>query len=264
MNTPVVLRWRDQQGTYRPAGECFDPRVCEVAAIPDDTTAKAFVVGHHYAGSYPAARWRFGLYERGQLVGVAVYSVSMRAEVLRPFGADDAVELGRLVLLDHVRANAESWFVARTFEALRGHGVEAVVSFSDPEVRTTTAGATAFVGHIGTVYQALNGAYTGRATPRTLRLLPDGTVLSERTLQKIRARERGWQHGVEQLVAHGAEAPVGDLRAWLASWLPRVTRTRRHRGNHRYVFPLSRAAKRVTPTSLPYPKFDLSLFARAS
>jgi hypothetical protein len=264
VKTSVVQRWRHRRGTYRPAGEPFDARACDVARIPDDTTARSFIVEHHYSGSYPAALHRFGLYERSALVGVAVYSMPMRAEVLRPFAADDGVELGRLVLLDHVRANAESWFVARTFEHLRVEGVAGVVSFSDPEVRTTAEGITAFVGHIGTVYQALNGCYTGRATPRTLRLLPDGTVLSERTLQKIRARERGWQYAVEQLVAHGAAEPDGDLRAWLASWLPRVTRTRRHGGNHRYVFPLSRAARRAVPASLPYPKFDLELFARGT
>jgi hypothetical protein len=262
--TSVVQRWRERQGTYRVAGEPFETRACEVAVIPDDTTAKRFVVEHHYTGSYPAALHRFGLYQRGELVGVAVYSVPMRAEVLRPFAAHEGVELGRLVLLDHVGANAESWFVARSFEHLRAEGLAGVVSFSDPEVRTNAAGETAFVGHIGTVYQALNARYTGRATPRTLRLLPDGAVLSDRTLQKIRARERGWQHAVEQLVAHGAAAPDGDLRAWLATWLPRVTRTRRHGGNHRYVFPLSRAARRVAPVSLPYPKFDLELFARGS
>ncbi len=262
--TRVVQRWRERRGAYRPAGEPFDPRVCEVAAIPDDTTAKRFVVEHHYAASYPAARWRFGLYERAELVGVAVYSVPMRPEVLRPFGADDGVELGRLVLLDSVRANAESWFVARTFEQLRAEGVAGVVSFSYPEVRTSIDGATGFVGHIGTVYQALNASYTGRATPRTLRLLPDGSVLSDRTLQKIRACERGWQHAAEQLVVHGAAEPGDDLRAWLAAWLPRVTRTRRHGGNHRYVFPLSRAARRVVPASLPYPKFEAELFRRGS
>lgn len=83
-------------------------------------------------------------------------------------------------------------------------------------------------------------------------------------IQKIRASERGWQHAAEQLVAHGAATPSGDLRAWLASWLPRVTRTRRHGGNHRYVFALSRAARRVVPASLPYPKFEPELFARGS
>lgn len=83
MNTRVVQRWRERVGSYRPAGEPFDPRAHEVVAIPDDTTAKRFVVDHHYSASYPAARWRFGLYERGALVGVAVYSVPMRAEVLK-------------------------------------------------------------------------------------------------------------------------------------------------------------------------------------
>ncbi len=104
MNTRVVQRWRERVGSYRPAGEPFDPCAHEVVAIPDDTTAKRFVVEHHYSSSYPAARWRFGLYERGALVGVAVYSVPMRAEVLRPDTTEappspDALveEVGRVV-----------------------------------------------------------------------------------------------------------------------------------------------------------------------
>jgi hypothetical protein len=34
----------------------------------------------------------------------------------------EAVELGRLVLLDDVPANGESWFIARAFELLRARG----------------------------------------------------------------------------------------------------------------------------------------------
>lgn len=258
----VCQRWRDRRGVYRPAGEPFDPRACEVAAIADDGPAKAFVEAHHYSGTYPAARRRFGLYERGALVGVAVYSQPMNDASLRPFTRDGAAELGRLVLLDRVRANAESWFVARTFELLRGD-LEAIVSLSDPEPRTDAAGAEVFRGHIGTVYQALNARYTGRSTPRTQRLLPDGSVLNDRALQKVRARERGWRYVVRQLVDAGVPAPTSDdLTAWLRAELPRVTRTRRHPGNHRYVFALSRAARRAAPASLAYPKFDL--FGRAA
>lgn len=35
----------------------------------------------------------------------------------------------------------------------------------------------------------------------------------------------------------------------------------RHRGNHRYLFPLNRAARRACPASLPYPKLGRDLFA---
>ena len=33
-----------------------------------------------------------------------------------------------------------------------------------------------FPGHLGTIYRATNAIYTGLATARTLRLLPDGRV----------------------------------------------------------------------------------------
>jgi hypothetical protein len=104
-----------------------------------------------------------------------------------------------------------------------------------------------FPGHVGTIYQAFNGVYSGRSTPRTLRLLPDATVFSDRAAQKIRARERGWVYAVEQLVTHGAAAPRDgeDLGAWLRAALALVTRPVRHPGNYRYVWPLARGLVRV-------------------
>ncbi|NTX57658.1 hypothetical protein [Myxococcus sp. CA039A] len=97
--------------------------------------------------------------------------------------------------------------------------------------------------------------YRGRATPRTL---PEGTVFSARAAQKVRAREQGWRYAVAQLVEAGAQqpAPGEDLRAWLREWLPRVTRRQRHRGNHRYLWGLIRAARRRLPPSHPYPKWE--------
>ncbi len=253
--TPVVQRWRLRRDTYRPVGECFDPSVHEVASIPDDTTAKQFVVTHHYANSYPAARFRFGLYRAHLLVGVAVFSVPMTAAVLRPFPADASAELGRFVLLDHVRANGETWFLARCFDLLRREGLAGIVSFSDPTPRTDATGMQVFPGHIGTIYQASNAVYAGRASPASLRLLPDGTVFSNRAQSKIRKTERGWRYSAGQLVAHGAAPLEGDPRAWLAHWLPRITRGLRHHGNHKYLFALDRSARKLLPEGLAYPKF---------
>lgn len=254
MITDSCQRWRARRDSYRPAGEPFEPRSFEVASIESDRTARAFVEAHHYSGSYPAARRRFGLFERGELVGVAVFSVPMRAEVLRPWSLTDGLELGRFVLLDGVRANGESWFLARCLDALRAEGFAGVVSLSDPTPRTSASGAVVFGGHVGTIYQASNAVYTGRASPQTLRLLPDGSVFSNRAASKIRKSERGWRYAVEQLVAHGAPEPRGDLHAWLREVVPTVTRAMRHHGNHRYLFGLSRAAKRTLPASLAYPK----------
>ena len=61
-------------------------------------------------------------------------------------------------------------------------------------------------GHVGIIFQAFNGVYLGRATPRTLHLLPDGTVLSDRAIQKIRKGERGWRYAAAQLEDLGVNA----------------------------------------------------------
>lgn len=162
-------RWRDHRDSYRPAGEVIDPHAYEVAPIADDRTPKAFVLAHHYSGSYPSARFRFGLYRGGALVGVAVYSHPCNDKVLTsvfPGQALASVELGRFVLLDDVPGNGETWFLARTFELLRAQGLAGVVSFSDPTPRATATGRVVFPGHIGTIYQAHNAVYLGRGTAR--------------------------------------------------------------------------------------------------
>jgi len=252
----VVQRWRGGRDSYRPAGEVIRTADYEVAPIAE-ATAKAFVVEHHYSRSYPAARFRFGLFRGAALAGVAVFSHPCNDRVLtRTFDlpAADAVELGRFVLLDAVPGNGETWFLARCFAGLRGD-VAGVVSFSDPVARSSAAGDVVFPGHIGTIYQAHNAAYLGRGTARTLRLLPDGRVLSARAIQKVRARERGWRYVAELLVAAGAAAPAQheDLALWLARELPATTRTLRHAGNHRYAWAFSRALARRLDR-LPYPK----------
>jgi hypothetical protein len=252
-------RWRDRRDSYRPARETITVSEFDVAAIDEDTTARAFVERHHYSASYPAARERFGFYRCGELVGVAVFSHPTNDKVLTAtFPSIDrlaAVELGRLVLLDDVAANGESYFVARCFEQLRARAYRGVVSFSDPIARATVDGRSVMPGHVGTVYQALNARYLGRGTARTLRLLPDGTVLSPRTLQKIRAGERGWIAAVAQLEAFGAEKFDGDARAWVRRIVPDITRPLRHPGNHKYAWALDRRV-RLPAQTISYPKLE--------
>jgi hypothetical protein len=112
-----------------------------------------------------------------------------------------------------------------------------VVSFSDPVPRTDIYGSTVFPGHFGCIYQASNGGWLGRSKARTLRILPDGRVLSDRVIAKIRSGDQGWKYGVDLLCRYGAELPAGDeLPAWLDQWLPRLTRKLRHHGNYRYAW----------------------------
>lgn len=252
--TDRAQRWLLGRDVYRPASETIRPSEYDVTEL-DERAARAFVVEHHYSRSYPAARFRFALHRRGELVGAAVFSHPCRDDLLAIFPGErlQSVELGRFVLLDEVPGNGETWFLARCFERLRAHGMLGVLSFSDPFPRTSLEGRTLFAGHIGTIYQAHNARYLGRGARRTIRLLSDGRVLSARAISKIRGRERGWRYAAAQLEAAGADPLVGDPIAWLARWLPNLTRTVRHPGNHRYAWTLQRRDRHHFAGS-PYPK----------
>lgn len=258
-------RWLRGRASYRPRGEPIDTSRFEVAAVATDREPKAFVVEHHYSRSYPAARRRFGLYEGGDLKGVAVFSQPCHPGVLRelPGPREASLELGRFVLLDDVPANGESWFLARCFERLRAEGFVGVASFSDPVPRAALDGSVVHPGHVGTIYQASNATYVGRASPRTMLLLPDGTVLNARSLSKLLNGERSRGHVREQLVRAGAAAPGDEDEAtWARRSVDRLVRRVRHRGNHKYLWALDRAARRELPASQRYPKLDLlPLFA---
>jgi hypothetical protein len=194
------------------------------------------------------------MYRGGELVGVAVYSYPVNESVFKPFGgtARDSIELGRFVLLPDVPGNGESCFLGRTFAALRKLELRGVVSFSDPIARRSASGVTVFPGHIGTIYQAHNGTYLGRATPRTLRLWPDGRVVSSRRMQKIRSGEKGALPAIEEFRSYGADEPWDDRSAWMNHWLGKLTRRLPHPGNHKYGWALDRRIQ--LGISLPYPK----------
>lgn len=258
MITSTCQRWRLGRSSYRPAGETIATQNYEVSVTRSDKVARQFVEAHHYSGSYPAARLRVCLTRGDELVGVAVFSQppsQAALEAALPF-AGERVELGRFVLLDSVPANGESWFLARAFRLARAEGFQAVVSHSDPVPVRNRAGELVFGGHIGTIYQATNGRYVGLTPTRTRRLWPDGTVLSARSITKLRLRERGFRPIVDELVQHGAAPPSGDWRAWVKRAVENTTSTIRHRGNHRYLWALDPRVERYFPEGHSYPKFE--------
>ena len=254
-----VQRWRDQRGTYRPAGEPIVARDWDVARI-EKAPARAFVVAHHYSGSFPAARRCFGLFDKaGVLSGVTVFSEPAQPRSLDviPGDRETKAELGRLVLLDSVPANGETMFLAQCFRDLRrAEGWEGCVSFSDPVPRTTVDGRSVFRGHIGTIYQASNAIYLGRSAGRLARLLPDGTVLHPRAMAKIRARDQGHRYSAGILERFGATVlrDDEDAAAWLRLWLERLTRPLRHAGNLKYIIPFHHRLRRHLSKGQAYPK----------
>ncbi len=271
MIAAACQRWQHRRAAWRPAGELFRPELHEVAEI-DELDAKRFVVEHHYSASYPAARFRVGLFRAGssaprQLVGVAVFSVPMNNHAVPKYtGVDPAagVDLGRFVLLDEVEANGETWLLGRAFELLaeKRPEIRAVISYADPQPRVDELGREITPGHVGTIYQAHNGRYLGRAYARMLTLARDGRVVSLRALSKIRNDERGAAAAYRALVAAGApqRRPLEEPAAYVERALAEGPfRKIRHPGNHVYAWPLGdRRARhelvKAFPAALPYPK----------
>lgn len=260
--SPWCQRWTPaRRHTWRHLSEGgFDARRYVVAPV-DEVTGRDFVVAHHYSGTWPAAARRYGLFDEvGDLLGVCVLGIPMSAAVLSNVFPDlepmvESLELSRLVLVDQVPANAESWFIARAFADAAAAGVRGVVAFADPVPRFVD-GHRVFPGHRGVIYMASNAAAIGRSTPRTLTLV-GGRVLSDRSAQKVRRDERGHQHVEQQLVRRGADPrragqPGGE---WLAEALHRVGATRlRHRGNYRYAFRLGRTARERRRVRIALPR----------
>lgn len=271
---PPCQRWRLRRPSYRPPGETVDTARFEVAPIAGDATPKAFVEAHHYSGSYPAARFRYGLYRvggprAGALAGVAVFGQPFNPRVLtRVFDGDPAesTELSRFVLLDDVPGNGETWFLGRCFEGLRAEGLHGVLSFSDPVRRRTKRGAVVTPGHVGTIYQAHNARYLERATARTLWLFDDGTTLSDDALRKLLHGKQGWRYAARLLADKGLPPPPlpyddpdgewdGDAAAAYWAGVSGRLRRLRHPGNHRYGWGLDpRTRRRMRPNPDRYPK----------
>ena len=223
-------RWRDGRARYRPAGELFDPSRASVALLAE-SDAKAFVCRHHYSKSYPAARFRFGLFWKPPfgaeyLAGVAVFGVPMTQFAIPKYFpgvvAAAGVELSRFVLLDAMKANAETWFIGQCFRALRRDrsDVPGILSYADPMSRTTADGLLVKAAHRGTIYLASNGRYCGRSSTRRLLLAPDGRAVSERALSKLRNEEKGHDYAYRQLLAMGA--PRRDPGETGASYVARA------------------------------------------
>lgn len=272
MLTTRSQRWRDRRCRWIPNATEIDPKRVAVDVISTRQQAAPFVRAHHYTASMPVARLSVGLFANGkggrsELVGVCVFSHPVNnASVPKSAGLADprtACDLGRLVIDDSQGGNAETFMIARAFRLLRREKPEilSVISYADPVRRVDADGRLVLPGHCGLIYCAAGSQYSGRSSPRTDLILPDGQPISSRAISKIRNAECGQRYAMDALLEAGARPPLfGEDRAdWLAD-LERTgfLRRRRHPGCHTYLFPLTKAARiaaRRVP-SLPYPVLD--------
>lgn len=252
----------------------FEQRRYLVRPIPHPL-ARRFIQERHYSRSWPAARLSFGLLDgtrprwpEEQLVGVLVLGVPMHPRVLtRPFPRlepyAESLELSRLLVLDEVLDNAESFLVRRSFRLAARAGVRGVVAHSDPHPRLRRTGEAThvvFPGHTGTTYQASGMKCFGRTSARSVVLLPDATVLTDRAISKVRAGEPGGRGVERRLLAFPGAWPRSHGEPggrWLAAVLDAIgASVLRHGGNYRYACAIGPNRTRVVIdlTPCPYPK----------
>lgn len=248
-------RWRERRTMLRGDAEVINPSIHSVDILHCQKQAKPFIEEHHYSASFPATRLSCGLFRdkggKSSLVGVASFSVSMNPHAGPKYtgiAGNGSVELGRLVLLDEVEANGESWFLSRAFSLLRNEkpDVEAVYAYSDPVPRLGEGGIVIMPGHVGEVYQALSATCRGRARARSHFIAPNGSMISERTLSKIKLEEQGSEYATKQVLAAGVDPrKTGeDPKEWIARAIEEgQISVRRHPGNWVYTFGLTKRAK---------------------
>ena len=155
------------------------------------TRGKEFVKEHHYSHGIHNGPMCYGLFDDWDLVGVCAFatpsSENVCASVFGKGQKRSVTELHRLVLLDEVPKNSESWFIVRALKALKKDRpyYNAVLSFAD-----------ATEGHLGIIYQATNAIYTGTSGKATFYLDETGRLRHPRqngvNITREVAQEKGW------------------------------------------------------------------------
>jgi hypothetical protein len=197
----------------------------------NSSVGKEFVKEHHYSHGIHNGPMCYGLFDGLDLVGVCAFATPCSENVCASiFGIEykrSVTELHRLVLLDRIPKNAESWFIVRALKQLKIDRpyYNAVISFAD-----------ATQGHIGVIYQATNALYTGMSGKATFYLDETNRLRHPR------------QNGVNTTPAIAASK----------NWKP-VKREGKHR--YLYIMPDDKKHKRellklLRLTAKSYPKAD--------
>jgi hypothetical protein len=161
-----------------------------VAAIPS-LIGKRFIIEHHYSKGVHNGPMCFGLLKNGTLVGVCAFaapsSENVRSSIFGEEMKDSVTELHRLVLLDEVPKNAESFFIVRALRELKKQRpyYKAVISFADPTQK-----------HLGIIYQATNALFCGVSSSATFFLDESGRLRHPRqngkNISSEEAKSLGW------------------------------------------------------------------------
>jgi hypothetical protein len=259
-------RWASGNEFRLPAGrDLFVADARYTVDIAPHAMSKAFIVEHHYAHSFPSSVVRVGLWRDRTLVGLANFGNPSNERVIpcwTDLGPRDGLELNRLLLLPEIGYGGESWFIRRALALVRAiKPIRVVLSYADPVERRSVSGQVVCPGHIGTIYQASNALFCGRAAARTVWLAPNGMIVNEKARSKISQQDVGRDYS-ERILADlcGEPRRFGeDPRDYLAR-VRSLFRLLRHEGNLLYALPMDRDTRRALSLrygTRPYPKGEV-------
>lgn len=187
----------------------------------------------HYSGKIVNnSQLHFGVFLNGKLEGVMSFGASMDK---RRVGAlventkwNDFLELNRMAFSEALPRNSESRALSIAFKLIKKHypNIEWIISFADG----TQCGD-------GTIYRASGFVLTGIKKNTTMLLMPDGSIVADKTLNNSNNMGKNGRKGSSIAKEQGAKAIQGFQL--------------------RYVYFLNQKAKeRLTVPILPFSKID--------
>jgi len=148
----------------------------EIKPENDKQLVKKFIEENHYSHKIPQAiKYRFGFYYKSELCGVAIFSVPANmysiTSIFKNEPQNIGIELSRVFTKDYLPKNFESYCLSRCFKHIKNNSTyDVIISYADPNF-----------GHIGYLYQALNGIYLGQTQPE-VRYIYNGKLITRRGL----------------------------------------------------------------------------------
>lgn len=147
-----------------------------IVKLIENKQGKQFVIDNHYSHGCPGGSFCFGMYNKGILIGVAVFGQvagQTTAQKWYPENPGGLIELRRLVCIDDTEQNAESFFIGKCLRYLKNNtNYKMVISLADPTYN-----------HTGIIYKASNFKLVGRTRARSDNYKLDGVVVHHRSLE---------------------------------------------------------------------------------
>lgn len=195
-------------------------------------TAKAIryaCLHFHYAKSVPAVQFSYNVYEDGEWCGVILFSIGATPNIAKPFGMvqGEVLELVRVALNGKQKTTSEC-----VAAALRKLHIDA------PQIKIVVSYADADQNHIGTIYQATNWIYLGKANEGSRSaFIINGKKTHPRTI--------------------GSAGGTQSIK-WVREHLDPNAQEFFTKGKEKYIFVFNKKLrKKWLSKALPYPKKDV-------